>query len=1153
MSNAIVITKKSCHRTGQVGRYLACLCLCLLVLPASPLVFGQGATATITGIVMDQTQAVVPGATVILIDEASKDSRRTLSNGEGYFTFSAVQAKTYTLRVELTGFQAWERVGIEVHPGDKINIDNISLVTGAQTETVTVTADAGQIIPVDSGEKSNLITSKQIQNLAIVGRDATELLKILPGLVPITGIENRASFTGEVTGINGNGAGGKQSAIGNYSANGGRNDSIDIISDGTHVSDPGCNCASPVSPNVEFIQEFKVQAAAFSAESSKGPVVISSISKSGGSEFHGTGYYYGRRHELNSNDWLANKSGIPRPKSDYSFPGFNIGGPVLIPGTSFNKNKDKLFFFFGAEWIRQGIDTGTKRAIVPTEAMLRGDFTDTSYITALGRGGVNGIPNANGFVNGMITDRNLIDPSALSMMRLYPAPNRDPRTNDGFNWVTNEVVQQNMNLQRLRVDYSLSDNTKLYASYNRQRELQPFNFGLWWNPSDVPTPSRVIAPNASDALSTNLTHIFSPTLTNEFTFGYTYIDFPNQFEDPTKVSRKAIGYTNPGLFKSGLDQIPSVLDWYSGIATNFNPGGFDPVLYATKHLVSFGDNLTKVYRTHTIKTGFYYEHVINKQPNSGDSNGRLIPASWAAGNTGNNYANLLIGNLAEYGEQTKNLVNDIAYNIVEGFVQDSWKVKPNLTLDLGLRFGYIGPWYGRNGAAFAIFDPSRYSNNPADLTKYTGLFHANNDPNVRFSGTDKPGWVFGPRLGMAYSVFRNTVLRGGYGLYNFHDAQQAGALVYPPSTLFTNLFNVTLRDVANLQPERQISSLTVLRKDDTKLPRTHNWNFTISQRLPSQMILETSYVGSYSQNLLNGGFGNLNAVPEGATLGQTNQDFNAYRPFVNYQAITQREHVLSQNYNSLQVLLARQTGRLTYSAAYTFGKNLGYRGDAQGPVVSQFKIRERNYGVLAYDRTHVFNLAYSWLVPDVVKGNAFGKALINGWQISGITIFQSGINLGANTTNFSLSGTGAGGFSLGQANITGTDSVQIMPLLTCHPGENLAKGQYINGNCFAAPGPGRNGVFQFPYVRGPMFQNHDLSLFKNFQIGPNENHKLQLRFSGYNFLNHPLDTFVNNDPRLQLSFNNGVLTRSGQPDRDFGFTNTKFGRRIVQFAIKFMF
>src|SRR5207249_8927866 len=191
------------------------------------------------------------------------------------------------------------------------------------------------------------------------------------------------------------------------------------------------------SPNVDMIQEFKVQGATLAAETSKGPVVISSVSKSGGSDLHGEAYYYGRSHELNSNDWLANRSQLPRPNSDFSFPGFNVGGPVVIPGTNFNKDHNKLFFFVAAEWTRQAIDTGTKRTVVPTEAMINGDFTDAAYLKALARAGVQNVPNKNGFVNGVLTGQSLIDPGAQALMKLYSAPNRDRLANDGFNWVAN--------------------------------------------------------------------------------------------------------------------------------------------------------------------------------------------------------------------------------------------------------------------------------------------------------------------------------------------------------------------------------------------------------------------------------------------------------------------------------------------------------------------------------------------------------------------------------------------------------------------------------------------------------------------------------------------------------------------------------------------
>ena len=250
--------------------------------------------------------------------------------------------------------------------------------------------------------------------------------------------------------------------------------------------------------------------------------------------------------------------------------------------------------------------------------------------------------------------------------------------------------------------------------------------------------------------------------------------------------------------------------------------------------MSFGDNLGKVTGTASLKFGGYYEHVINKQPNSGNSNGVIIPANWASKDTGNNYANLLLGNLAEYDEQTKNLVNDIAYTIIEGYAQDSWKVRPNFTLEYGLRASYLGPWYGRNGAAFGIFDPSKYSNNPADLTKYTGVLYNSKDSSVPLSGTKKPNVQFAPRLGVAYSLKKDTVLRGGYGIYYFHDAQQAGALAYPPTTLASVVNSPVLSEIENLQPEKQKTGLTVLRLHDKLVPRTQSWNFTISQRLPSR-------------------------------------------------------------------------------------------------------------------------------------------------------------------------------------------------------------------------------------------------------------------------------------------------------------------------------
>jgi len=1146
----------------------AWLAVGLLIVAMAPNAHGQ--TATLTGLVTDQSQSVVPGADVILIDEASGDTRRSISNDEGYFTFTALMPKTYKLRVEMAGFQTWERVGIVVHPTDKIHIGDITMVPGAPNEIVTVSSGANQMIPVDSAEKSNTITASQIQNIPVVGRDATELLRILPGMVQVTGVSNRAAYTGENIGINGNGAGGKQSAIGNYSGNGSRPDAIDITSDGTHVSDPGCNCAAPVNPNVDMIQEFKVQGASFSAENSKGPIVVSTVAKSGGAQYHGEGYLYSRQSAWNAADWFTNYNSLTKPNNDYWFPGFNIGGPLLLPFTDFNKNRDKLFFFSGIEYIKQNIDTGVRRTIVPTEAWRKGDFTDQAYMDKL-----NGAwyldkskPYRNGFADGKIVGP--INPAGRAFMDLFPMPNMDPgaANADGYNWKLLSTVSQPMVQFLTRVDYSISENTKLYTRYNMQREDQPQQFGMWWDHSEVPMPSMILARNASDSISTNLSHVFNPTLTNEFTFGYTYIDFPNKFEDPSKVSRKGLNYPYKGIWKNTSDTIPGFTDWASGgVADMEIDGGFNPVLFATKHLVSVGDNVTKVMSRHTVKAGFYYEFVVNKQPNHDHDNGRLVPVTWNGDlDTGNAYANLLMAVGDQYYEVNQSIVLNEGYNVVEGFIQDSWKVRPNLTAEFGMRLSHLGPWYGRDEAAMAIFDPKRYSNNPADLTKYTGIITNLNDSSVSRAGTEARALVFGPRFGLAYSIRKDTVLRGGFGMYNFHDAQQADPLKNPPQTLATTIGGgVKMADMDSVTPQLAKVTANVVKLTDNKLPVQYNWNLTISQRLPRQTLLEASYVGNASRNLLTGGI-NLNAVAPGTKflpLGPDTLVWDDYRPYQNYSGINENRHEDYSNYHSLQVLLAKQTGGLTYSAAYTFSKALGIRNGGTGTgngLGNTFFRKEHQYGVLAFDRTQALNIAWSYLIPTLFHGNSVGRALVNGWQFTGITTFQSGPNLGAETGRFNMDITVTNPdnpqetWGLSEAQVTGTDAIPVMPVLTCDPRKNLQPGQYINGLCFAPPTKGAdgkylNGAFQFPYMRGPGYMNHDLSIFKNFQVGKNEDRKLQLRFSGNNFLNHPLDSFINGDEEnLQLDFLDGKLRNP-----NFGKTHIKYGRRILQAAIKFMF
>ena len=339
----------------------------------------QQITGSLTGTVQDSSGAVVPGAQVSLVNDASGTASRTETNDQGYFTIAGIFAGTYTLRVESEGYSAHERTGVVLRPGDKRHLADLVMQVGATTETVTVSGVLDVLTPVDSGEQSTTITAEQLKNLSVVGRSAAEFIKIIPGMAPTgAGLSNKPAFSGENIGINGNGDGGQQSALGYFSANGQRGNAMDIVTDGANTADPGCNCATPVNPNVDMMQEFKVLTGTYSAEHAKGPIVMNAVTKGGGKDFHGGAYYYFRDYRMNANEWALNRAGQDRPKSKYQYPGGNIGGPVSWKG--FNEEKDKLFFFTGFEYYDQTIDTGVLNAVVPNAQMRAGDFSNSAYL-----------------------------------------------------------------------------------------------------------------------------------------------------------------------------------------------------------------------------------------------------------------------------------------------------------------------------------------------------------------------------------------------------------------------------------------------------------------------------------------------------------------------------------------------------------------------------------------------------------------------------------------------------------------------------------------------------------------------------------------------------------------------------------------------------
>src|SRR5260370_11996267 len=330
--------------------------------------FGQTVTSSLSVTVVDTSGAAVPDAKVVLTNEGTKASQTTGGSGTGYFSFTAIQPGNYTLTISAKGFSTWEEKGIVIYQQESRTVTNIALKVGAVTETVEVTA-AEQPVPTDSGVTSTTLNNTMVSEIAIQGRDAAELIRLMPGMAMNSGLGN-TQWNSALTQIN-------SGPIGNFSSNGSQpNGGMQLIMDGSVITDSGNQGTQIANINQDMTQEVTVQTSSFDAEHAHGPVTFSATGKSGTLKYHGEGYAYTRNGSLNANNHYFNELPTPvaKPIHHYSYEGFNVGGPAL-PKTRF---KDKAFFFFGFEHLHQLPTGALHKYVIPTAAMMSGDYTAAS-------------------------------------------------------------------------------------------------------------------------------------------------------------------------------------------------------------------------------------------------------------------------------------------------------------------------------------------------------------------------------------------------------------------------------------------------------------------------------------------------------------------------------------------------------------------------------------------------------------------------------------------------------------------------------------------------------------------------------------------------------------------------------------------------------
>jgi hypothetical protein len=1174
----------------RVPVYLQChtfiLLLTFLFLTQIPIV-AQVASGSLSGTVLDSSGAVVPEAKVVLENEATRSRRETISNGTGYFNFVAIQPGSYTVSVETIGFKTWRQKNIVFNQAENRTLPDLTLTAGATAEMVEVNADI-TAVPLDTPESRMTLNTRMITELAIQGRNASELIKVMPGMGLNRGLNN-STWDSLTTATN-------SGPIGSYSASGTQPyGSITMTSDGASILDIGNMGGQVANINQDQTAEVTILNSTFGAEFAKGPVTFQAISKSGGQNFHGSAYLYGRHSVFNSEDAYNKSQGIAKPEDSYYYPGFTLGGPVIIPGTSFNHNRDKLFFFTGYEYMKQTPAGTLYQSVVPTADMLGGDFSAASVGSLAGDthrvpcdaslsgnwwyGSYCGGSGATDLAGGIIPT-SMLDPNSLALASLLPQPNQDPAAHNGYNYSILDSTPVNRWEYKIKSDYVISEKTRLSGSYTRQSEGNTNRFGVWWWPSGtVPYPTTLNATTLSKIITFNLTHTFNPYTTNELIFAYSFFTFPPKFTNASAIDPANVaGYTNNTIFSPKiLPQIPNIVSWscntggsggcfphlYApGMTSSFNGGGFGN----RKSIPSLADNFAHVMGTHTVKAGFYFDMSAQAQTSAYGSWGQGIYVfdNWTGKSSGNYVADFLMGH-GQYTQTQEVPVVDIRYKTISFYGQDQWKATRKLTLTYGVRFDHLGQWYPTGDhPGFAVWDPATYDNS-STAAAYSGMTWHARDHNIPISGWGSR-FSFAPRVGVAYDLFGNgkTVLRGGFGVYPWQvTTNDVGGTYLVPLGFRTVTTGVLdhLSDVANYTPGALGSfngdSSFALKKGDDKVPYTQNWNFIVAQQLPWRSTLELQYAGNRTRDALLTGNGdnqnflqNINKIPLGALYGSdpitgdpcpsntaagltcdpdkwSSAAIQHFRPYQNYgKALVEVTHGSYSNYHSFVANWQKTAGRATFALNYTFSKLLGIR-DGQS-----------NNGNGDGATVAPFNMRDNYGVLTFDHTQIFNASYIfNLPNPVHSNPFLAGVVNGwqfAGITQLQsgpplqplTAGNLRSSLPVSSQRILGTEgrTAPLMPYLTCNPTRNLASGQYFNPGCFSVP--------TTVGVNGPFvwpYMRGPAYANSDLSLYKNfkitERHNLQFRVSAFNFLNHPLSQFEKTDDTT-LRFERVA----GQPD-----------------------
>lgn len=1089
---------------------------CFLAAMCAAGLFAQS-RGTISGEVLDPSGAFVPGAKVQVNAVSIGLFRETTTNDAGYFTVPTLPSAEYLIKVEASGFKTLVREGIKLET-DQVASIKLQLEVGQLAETVEVKADA-PMVETSNGEVARTVTQAQLQNFALPGRNPFYMLGIMPGVISRYG-----NFMTDFRG--------GSYSMGGLQINGQRKDMNFISVDGVNNGRNRDGVQQNNIMGVDFVEEVKVSSTRYAPEYGRSTgAQINFTTRRGTQDFHLSAYEFYFSEAFAAQQYVVGG----RPRIRYHNYGFTLGGPVYIP-KKWNTEKNKMFFFVGLE-ARTNSGFNQKISVVPTTLERGGNFS-ASAVKPIDPVTKTPFPNN-------IIPSSRISAFGAAMQKVYPDPNY---TGPGGNYYASNSQPTDSNDLIYRLDYNIKPNWQLtFRALPGQQDFTSYfdNTG-----NNIPLFQAYRDRKGNNYVLT-LNTVINPTTINELSYGYS--DYREDFRMiGDGIKRSTYGFTFPEVFAGNrLDRIPNVsINGLTGISGSGHPS------YARTPTFILRENLSKVMGAHTLKAGMYLEWMNMNELNQANDNGSFGFSSSASNpnNSGNPWANTLLGNFDSYGESSSPVQTVYKSYAREFYVQDSWRVHRQLSLEFGLRWAFIAPWSAQlnNLVAFMTpyWDPAKApqvaangSIVPGTGDPYNGLVlpgsgwpeEANGrvpqygDPTFQAMFKGVPSGFnqlrknnIQPRFSLAYDLFGDgkVALRAGAGIFHgvtgiTNSAYYLGARA--PLTQQTAISNGAADNPSSGVPNTTLFPINAgALPVDYKTPTMYNYSIGIQTVLPYQTQLDVSYVGNGGRHLSLGR--PLNFLTPEQQKAHQGVDLRPFMPYRGLGSLSLVEPSATSSYNSMQMAVRRRTGALTYSFSYTLGKIIGYGNEGVAGGIQDPMNIAADRSELEESRRHYAVIMHTYELPWWKSQRGFFGRILGGWSFTGVWTLTSG-------RLFSPSLTGAAGQVASRPNLIGDPDL---------PEDQRSLFRYFDTNAFARPAAWTFGNAGKWILRGP--GSIDLSAFALKDIRVLENMRVQLRVESFNAMNH-----------MNLG---GFNTQLG--NRAFGQINDVGAPRYFQFGAKLL-